>query len=220
MVSEEKQRKSVKNSRSRSSREGGRVGGMEGRGRELHEVWGIQCIPRWPGPRRQGGTRVYMLGSKSEILFIAKGGVAFCSWKGTGNGTGWVMKASLRIDPNCYWAVVLERSWGKHSLSLSFPQLDVQAADTRGGLCGEIGSFQVRIESFQFRECLPAGTLLSEGGVVASARKWECPHWECPQRTPTPASHWISWDLWGGGWSGAWTLGSASFWLGDFRQVA
>lgn len=42
-------------------------------------------------------------------------------------------------------------------------------------------------------------------------------------RTPTPAGRWISLDLLGGGWNGAWALGSdrsASVRLGDFRQVA
>lgn len=48
------------------------------------------------------------------------------------------------------------------TVSEFFPQPDVQAADTCGGVCGEVGSFQVRIVSFQFRECLPPGTLLSE----------------------------------------------------------
>lgn len=78
-------------------------------------------------------------------------------------------------------------------------------ADTCGGLWGEIGSSQGRTESLQVREFLAAGSggsypgasSLVQGGVAV--------------RTLTPASRQISRDLWGGGWYGAWSLGSDRF---------
>lgn len=109
------------------------------------------------------------------------------------------MKATLRTDPNCCRAVVLEQSWGKLSPSLSFPQPDVPAADRCGGLCGDLASFQVRTAPLQLGEFLAPGTLRSEkesGGKCSEMRI----------RTPTPqvaGSHRTSWVV-GGMGHGLW----------------
>lgn len=67
----------------------------------------------------------------------------------------------------------------------AFPTVwGVQAADTCGGLCGKIGSSQVRTESFQFREfptpgngglCPGASSLVKCGGVERTC-KWQLGH--------------------------------------------
>lgn len=72
---------------------------------------------------------------------------------------------------NCL-RVCLSQAWG------------VQAADPCGGLYGEVGSSQVRTESFQFREFLapgnggfyPGAFSLVKGGMVESIWKWQLGH--------------------------------------------
>ena len=69
----------------------------------------------------------------------------------------------------------------------AFPTVwGVQEADACGGLCEEIGSSQVRTESFQFREfefpapgnggLCPGASSLVKGGGVERTCKWQLGH--------------------------------------------
>lgn len=123
----------------------------------------------------------------------------WCSREGTGARTGWVMKATLRIDPNCCRAVVLEQSWGKLSPSLSFPQPPVPAADLCGGLYEELASFR-----WEQHVCILESSWLQEpsvvkGRMVGSVRKWELGH----QHQQVAGSLWTSWVV-GGMEHGLW----------------
>lgn len=160
--------------------------------REFSSIWGIgQCtkIVIW----REGGPK-YVLGSKSEKLFITRTGMmGRCSREGTGSRAGWIMKAALRLDPSCSLAFVLENN----CLRVSFPQPDV-SGQTLGMAWWRNRLFLGENSILQLREFLAPGRGGSCTGAFSLVKGG----------LMTPPSYWVSRDLWGGGCCQAWTLGS------------